>query len=37
MLQTLMSESDSDTDDKGWLARLTDRFTSEPADQKELE
>ena len=32
-----MSESDSDTDDKGWLARLTDRFTSEPTDQKELE
>ncbi len=32
-----MSESGSDSDDKGWLARLTDRFTSEPADQKELE
>jgi len=32
-----MSESDADSDDKGWLERLTDRFSSEPADKKELE
>ena len=32
-----MSESDADVEDKGWLARLTDRFSPEPADQKELE
>jgi len=32
-----MSESSADIEDKGWLARLTDRFNPEPADQKELE
>jgi len=32
-----MSETGADADDKGWLERLTDRFSTEPADQKELE